>query len=328
MRPLLLTVPLLAGCLSTEDYSAFGGAGETGPLLGLGETSPSAVPHTSEELTHRSATFADANSLVLPDDAAAWVGMAAMACEIELASGSIALDYDPAPFHEETVTDANDDVVVTTSRNRLHIVARDEPWSWETYVVRDVVDGRASDEADDGVVILTSNDDGCRVGFGLDDDGPVRVDDAACLDRAAFAVDPRGPAAYTPGDAGVQRITPSGRDTLPVHGDLLTWDRQAAALYVASEGEGEVTAWRADGTRKWSVTLEHPVRGLSHLGDAALAVALVDVGEGSEVWFLDAATGDARKALSVDTRVDGIAGSADGQTLGVISAHQLDFFTR
>lgn len=315
MRRLVL-LPLLMACAEGEYVD---------PLTAFGEAlipTPSAVPYESDTLSHRSALFAEAEGLEMPNDNNAWIGMAEMTCRVQVMSGGIDADIDVQPEQTETVTDASAGGVVTLTPNTIQMIDHTGTPT-ETLFVPGVVDARTT--ADYNIVSLISEGANCSVVRSSDRDAKTSLT-GACDGGAGFAIDRIRGTAFVATTEGVMRLDEGAEPALVTDGDIVSWDRTSQALYVGTDGSNTIRALDADGEELWLTKVGGPVVQIESIADAG-AYVLVDLdGRGAQIWWLDPATGAPEQLMLVRTPVDALAVSPEGDRIGIATQGQIDFF--
>lgn len=282
---------------------------------------PITVPHESDSMSHRSAAFADLKGLEFTRTTLSWAGMSSMACKLFSRSAVFDLDVDPNPTDDDTVVDADDGVVVTTSINAVGLIENDGD-KVSIIPVPGVLDARISDR---GLVTLSLDEDElCVINFGTGDEAITsKIPGDACM--GGFAVDPATSTSFVSTPEGVLRIDPGSVSFVDAAAEVLAWDPVGEQLY-AAERHDVVRAYGEDGSLHWESKVAGMILEIATLDQTAGSYVLTTDGHTSTIWSLDADTGATSIEMTVDRIVTDIAVAPQGDMIGIVTQGQVDFF--
>lgn len=336
MRMFMFALALLPGCAIFElggwwgydpdDVAALDTAYETGWGFSnvFEQDQPDPVEHRSTAWTHRSAAYVlpQGDIAPLPFFDAAWVGLSSMVCEVSWSTGYIGADTDMDPENTESIADFDDAAVLSTTPRGWQLL---HPASGEiTWQATDVPPAGAR-LTDDGVAVLLHRPTGCTVVVG---ETATTAPGTACPTQDGWAIDKADQTTWLHTDAGLAELDPaSGRATVwGAPGDLVSFDRGRGLLFLATRGQSSVSAYSRDHTQRWTADLGAPIRQLRAVPARGVVAALIDRPAGSAIVYLDAATGAAHDALSVEGTIDRFSLSVDGAHLALSWGTQIDLF--
>lgn len=250
----------------------------------------------------------------------AYMGMFSNVCEVNTNQGGTGTEYPVDTYEPETVTDGDDDTVVTTTTNGWQTL---DPNTNQTH--HGGHEG-VSDARLDGnrVVALYDVPAGCGVEF--NDAYQQLLEGVPCPSHDGWAVDEVNHAAWLVTGGSLFKVTPDAVSELPIDGDLLAVDGANHTVFTAFAGDTRVSAWRMDGSASWSVASALQVRQLAYLPARDRLAALQDDGAHSAVMFFDQ-LGSHRRALFSNELLTFFSVSRDGREFGFQRGTMTDFFT-
>ena len=261
----------------------------------------------------------------LPDGNDGHAGMFGTTCAFDARTGELADDSD-FPSEEDEVQDSgaddSGDIVLVTTPDSVHLLRPDGFFSSSSEVaVPGVEQARL---LRDGLVVLRDQGD-CTVDFLRGGgDASVSLPDDLCA-GGTLTVDRSTGTAWV-GKGDVYRVDGEAAEVVAEGADLAVWDAHADALYVAKLGDAEVRALEADGSERWTVQLDHPVRALEDMGTLAAVAVMTETNGGGELVLLDGYTGELRGDLGTPSATDELVSSDSGDVMAVILAETVHLF--
>lgn len=250
----------------------------------------------------------------------AYMGMFSNVCEVNTDIGGTGTEYPVDTYEPETVTDGDDDTVVTTTTNGWHTLDPDANQT-QHGGHEGIADARLDGER---VVALYDVPAGCGVEF--NDTHQQLLEGVDCPSHDAWAMDEVNHAAWLLSGGSLYKVTPFDVTELAIDGDLLSLDAAHQTVFTAFAGERRVSAWRMDGMARWSVPTALQVRQLTYLPARDRLAALQDDGAHSAVMFFDQ-LGSHRRALYSNELLTFFSVSRDGREFSFGRATMTDFFT-
>jgi len=250
----------------------------------------------------------------------AYMGMFSNVCEVFTDQGGTGQEYSVDTYEPETVTDGDDDTVVTTTTNGWQTL---DPDTMQTTHGghEGVTDARLDGER---VVAIYDLPGGCGVEF--NDAQQQLLEGVPCPSRDGWAVDAVNHAAWLLSGGSLWQVTANSVTELDIDGDLLAVDGANRTVFTAFAGDTRVSAWRMDGMPRWSVGTAPQVRQLAFLPARNRLAALQDDGVHSAVMFFDQ-LGSHRRALFSNELLTFLTVSRDGREFGFQRGAMTDFFT-
>lgn len=260
---------------------------------------------------------------ILADGQNADVGMAGNTCRFDMGQSVIGADADVAQGEEDVVHDGFRDGSLVVGGGGVFIV--DGPnYGGNTPVVPggDITTSRFTE---DGLATVRNNTAVTWSESGVDS-ASVSLPDGAIIENRGFTVDRMSGTAFAATSEGVFAITPDGAVALGGAGDLASFDSATGALYVATEGGSELVALEADGSPRWSVTVEGVITSMDDMGDGSAVAVMADVNGKGQLMVLDGLTGEIKMDQTTPSAAHGLVVGPTGRSMAVILENEVHFF--